>query len=96
MNTPTTQGRHPFGAATVGFLIGVPLAWALLLWFHPSVAPDDVYGSLRDQVVTYQIVHIGTLFFIGLMGVALYLLVRDLPGRAARVSRLAIGPLVLF
>jgi hypothetical protein len=62
----------------------------------PSVAPYDVYGSLRDQVVTYQIVHIGTLFFIGLMGVALYLLVRDLPGRAARVSRLAIGPLVLF
>jgi hypothetical protein len=96
MNTPTTQERHPFGAATVGFLIGVPLAWALLLWFHPSVAPDDVYGSLRDQVVTYQIVHIGTLFFIGLMGVALYLLVRDLPGRAARVSRLAIGPFVLF
>jgi hypothetical protein len=30
------------------------------------------------------------------MGVALYLLVRDLPGRAARVSRLAIGPFVLF
>jgi hypothetical protein len=30
------------------------------------------------------------------MGVALYLLVRDLPGRAARVRRLAIGPFVLF
>jgi hypothetical protein len=50
MNTPTTQERHPFGAATVGFLIGVPLAWSLLLWFHPSVAPDDVYGSLRDRL----------------------------------------------
>jgi hypothetical protein len=47
-------------------------------------------------VVTYQIVHIGTLFFIGLIGVALYLLVRDLPGRAARISRLAIGVFVLF
>ena len=34
--------------------------------------------------------------FIGLMGAALYLLVRDLPGRAARISRLAIGPFVLF
>ena len=30
------------------------------------------------------------------MGVALYLLVRDLPGRAATISRLAIGPFVLF
>jgi hypothetical protein len=96
MNTPTTRERRPFGAATVAFLIGVPLAWAVLLWFHPSVDPDDVYGSLRDQAVTYQIVHIGTLVFIGLMGAALYLLVRDLPGRAARISRLAIGPFVLF
>jgi hypothetical protein len=96
MNTPTTQERRGFGPATVAFLLGVPLGWAVLLWFHPSVDPDDVYGSLSDQVVTYQIVHIGTLVFIGLMGVALYLLVRDLPGRAARISRLAIGPFVLF
>ena len=80
----------------LAFAIGVPLAWAVLLWFHPDVDPDDVYGSLRDEVTTYQIVHVGTLFFIGLMGAALYLLVRDLPGRAARVSRLAIGPFVLL
>jgi len=39
---------------------------------------------------------VGTLVFIGLIGLALYLLVRDLPGTAARVSRLAIGPFVLF
>jgi hypothetical protein len=80
-DTPTTQSA---------FLIGAPLAWGVLLWFHPSVAADDVYGSLRDQVVTYQIVHAGTLAFIGLVGVALYRLVKDLPGRAARISRLAI------
>ena len=30
------------------------------------------------------------------MGVALYMLVRDLPGKAATISRLAIGPFVLF
>jgi hypothetical protein len=95
--TSTAAARNRrFGPATVVFLMGVPLAWAVLLWFHPSVAPDDVYGDLRDQVVTYQIVHTGTLVFIGLIGVALYLLVRDLPGRAARISRLAIGPFVLF
>jgi len=47
-------------------------------------------------VVAYQIVHAGTLVFIGLTGLALYLLVRDMPGTAARISRLAIGPFVLF
>jgi hypothetical protein len=76
--------------------IGVPLAWAVLLWFHPNVDPNHVYADLRDNVVAYQIVHAGTLVFIGLIGVALYLLVRDLPGRAARISRMAIGPFVLF
>jgi hypothetical protein len=107
MHTPITEGapdsarrpaaqRRAFSLAEVAFLLGVPLAWAALLWFHPSVDRDDVFGSLRDQVATYQIVHIGTLIFIGLMGVALYMLVRDLPGKAARISRLAIGPFVLL
>jgi hypothetical protein len=94
-SAPATQ-RRAFGAAKVAVLIGVPLAWAVLLWFHPSVAADDVYGSLRDEVVTYQVVHIGTLVFIGLMGLAVYLLVRDLPGRAASISRVAAGVFVLF
>ena len=76
--------------------IGMPLAWAVLLWFHPNVDPDHVYADLRDNVVAYQIVHAGTLVFIGLLGLALYLLVRDLPGTAAKISRLAIGPFVLF
>ena len=78
------------------FLIGAPLGWALLLLFHAAPGPDDVYASLRDGVTTWQIVHVGTLLCIGLMGIALWLLVRDLPGRAARISRLAIGPFVLF
>jgi hypothetical protein len=96
MNTPTTAPRRVFSPAEVTFMAGVPLAWAVLLWFHPSTDADDIYGSLRDQVVTYQIVHVGTLIFIGLMGFALYMLVRDLRGKAATISRLAIGPFVLF
>ena len=86
----------PITRNAAAFLIGMPLAWAVLLWFHPNVAADDVYGTLRDDVVVYQIVHVGMLVFIGLIGVALYMLVRDLPGRAAAISRLAIGPFVLF
>ena len=85
-----------FTRRIVAFAIGVPLAWAVLLWFHPDVDPNDVYGSLRDDVDAYLVVHVGTLIFIGLMGAALYLLVRDMPGTAARISRLAIGPFVLL
>jgi hypothetical protein len=94
---PLIAQRPAFSLTELAFLVGVPLAWAVLLWFHPDVPdPDNVYGGLRDEVATYQIVHVGTLIFIGLMGVALYMLVRDLPGKAATISRLAIGPFVLF
>ena len=80
----------------LAFAIGVPLAWAVLLWFHPDVDPDDVLGSLQDDVTAYLVVHVGTLVFIGLLGAALYLLVRGMPGTAARISRLAIGPFVVL
>jgi hypothetical protein len=92
---PTAQSPA-FSLTEVAFLIGVPLAWAVLLWFHPAVARDNVYDDLRDEVATYVIVHAGTLVFIGLMGLALYMLIRDLPGKAATISRIAIGPFVLF
>ena len=44
----------------------------------------------------WLVVHCLTLIFIGLMGAALYLLVRDLPGTAAKINRIAVGPFVLF
>ena len=97
MTSPDTHtDPPPIAPKRLAFLIAVPLAWGALLWFHPAVGPDSVYQDLRDQVNAYLIVHVGTLIFIGLMGVALYMLVRDLPGRAATISRLAIGPFVVF
>jgi hypothetical protein len=74
----------------------VPLAWAVLLMFHPAPNPDDIYGSLREESTTWLIVHFGTLLFIGLMGAAVFVLVRDLSGSAAQVSRVAAGAYVLF
>jgi hypothetical protein len=89
---------HPaqFTRPRLALLIAVPLAWAALLWFHGGADRDAIYAGLRDEVTAWQIVHAGTLVFIGLMGLALYLLVRDLPGRAAAISRWAIGPFVLL
>jgi hypothetical protein len=78
------------------FLLGAPLAWAVLLVFHPAPDPADVYGSLRGDATAMVVVHAGTLVFIGLMGGALFLLVRDLPGPAAAAGRLAVIPYVLF
>ena len=84
-----------FTRPQLAFAMGVPLAWAVLLWFHPDVPPDDVYGGLRDEVTTYIIVHVGTLIFIALLGLVLYMLVKDLPGRAARIARVAVIPFVV-
>ena len=85
-----------FTRPLVAFAIGMPLAWAVALWFHPDVDPDQVLASLRDDVVAYQVVHVVTLVGIALLGLALYLLVRDMPGTAAKISRLAIGPFVVL
>jgi hypothetical protein len=77
------------------FLIGVPLGWAVLLLFHPT-GGDNFYDVVDDNVTRWQIVHIGTLAFIGLMALAVYMLVRPLPGRAAAISRVAIAVFVVF
>jgi hypothetical protein len=79
----------------LGYLLVVPLSWAVLLMFHPAPDPNDIYGSLRDQATQWLVVHFGTLLFIGLMGGAVILLVSDLPGLAAKVSRVAAGAYVL-
>jgi len=84
-----------FNRQEIAFLLIVPIAWAILLLFHPAVG-DPVYESLTDDETAFYAVHLGMLVFIGLIGAALYLLVRDLPGTAARVTRYAIWPFILF
>jgi hypothetical protein len=53
------------------FFIGVPLAWAVVLIFHPAPDPDHIHGSLEDEVTQWLVVDCLTLIFIGLMGAAL-------------------------
>ena len=82
--------------ATVGRRAPVPSGASATGSIRTTVRLRTSYEDLRHEVSAYLIVHVGTLIFIGLMGVALYMLVRDLPGKAAAISRLAIGPFVLF
>jgi hypothetical protein len=85
-----------FSRDLLAFMLGVPLAWAVLLLFHPGGDATDIYGSARDDVTPFLVVHLGTLLFIPLMAVVFYLLLRGIPGKAAKVSRIALVPFVVF
>jgi hypothetical protein len=81
---------------TAAFLIGVPIAWAVLLLFHPMGEGSNIYAELNEKTTVWMVVHIGTFFFVGLMALAVYLLVRDLPGTAARIAKWAAPVFALF
>jgi hypothetical protein len=85
-----------FSRDLLAFLIGVPFAWAVLLLFHPGGEATDVYGSARDDVTAFLVVHLGMLIFIPLMATAVYLLLRGVGGTAAKVARIALIPFVIF
>jgi hypothetical protein len=85
-----------FSRDLLAFLIGVPVAWAVLLMFHPGGEATDVYASARDDVTAFLVVHLGMLLFIPLMAAAVYLLLRGLPGTAAKVARISLIPFVIF
>jgi hypothetical protein len=80
-----------FSPLEVAFLIGVPLLWGILLLFHPGGEGTEVsYAELQDKVTTWMVVHIGMMLFIPLMAAVVYLLLRDVEGTAARISRIAL------
>jgi hypothetical protein len=88
--------RRPLSRREVIFLVGVPLAWIVLLLFHPAGEGKEIYVDLQDQVTRMLTVHIGMLLFIPLMAVVVYVLLRGVEGTAAVVSRIALAPYVIF
>lgn len=97
MSMPASAQRRSFTGPELAFLLGVPLAWAVLLLFHPTGEGEAItYAEVRDEVTAWLTVHLGMMVFIPLMAVAFYLLVRGIEGTAARVSRIALVPFVVF
>ena len=78
------------------FLVGVPLAWAVLLLFHPGGEGTEIYQDLHDKVTRWMVVHVGMMLFIPLFAAAVYMLVRGIEGTAAQVSRIGLVLFVVF
>jgi lysylphosphatidylglycerol synthetase-like protein (DUF2156 family) len=78
------------------FLIAMPLALAVVLWFHPPGGDDGVYEGIRHDSDAWLFVHSTFLFFIPLMALAVFLLLRGLQSRAATVSRVALIVFLVF
>ena len=97
MSTSATDQPRAFSPGELAFLIGVPFLWAILLLFHPGGEGTKLsYMDLQDKVTAWMVVHIGMMFFIPLMAVVVYLLLRGVEGTAASVSRIALVPFVVF
>jgi hypothetical protein len=82
--------------AEMAFVIGVPLAWAVLLLFHPGGEGDQIYADLDGDGTRMLVVHVGTLIFIPLLAFAIYVLLRGNQSTAARISRIALVVFVVF
>ena len=74
----TAPGR--FSSGELALLIGVPLAWAILLLFHPGGSGEEIYLDAQDNVTRFLVVHIGMMLFIPLMAVVVLLLLRGVRG----------------
>src|SRR3712207_3622911 len=75
-------------------LLGAPLALAILEIFHPE-RPNSACEAV-EQGVWFMWFHFIQVPLIGLMALAVYLLTDRLEGRAASVSRWAIGVFAVF
>ena len=74
-------------------LVGAPLAFSVLLWFHPMIGD---YEGLRDVTTRFQVVHVGMVLAIPLLAIGIHGLLDGLRGRAAAVGRFALIPFVVF
>ena len=90
MNMPTADRRH-FSPWELAFLIGVPVAWGILLLFHPLGEPGEFYPTIDGHVTAWLTVHIGMGIFVPLFAGVVYLLLRGIKSTAATLSRIGLA-----
>jgi hypothetical protein len=77
------------------FVLGAPLAFAALLTWHP-MGTGDLFDEVSANVTPWLMVHYGGAVFFPLMALVVWLLIRDVPGRAATVARVALPVYAVF
>jgi hypothetical protein len=88
--------EHPVNAVLRrAFLVAVPLGLALALTGHPPGGPE-IFADVRADVDDWVFVHTSLLFFTPLLGIAAFVLLRGLEGRAAALSRIALVFFLVF
>jgi hypothetical protein len=90
------MGLPRFSRSEAAFILGVPIAWAVLLLFHPGGEASEIYANLQDSVARALIVHIGMMIFVPLFAIVIYLLLRGIESTAARIARIALIPFVVL
>jgi hypothetical protein len=76
-------------------MIGVPVAWAILLLFHPQ-GGGGFYDVIDGNVVPWVTVHLGMGIFVPLFAGVVYLLLRGVDSTAATVSRIGLAVFAIF
>jgi hypothetical protein len=74
-------------------LVGVPLAFSVLLWLHPMIGD---YEGLRDVTARFQIVHVAMVLTLPLLALGRYLTLDGLGGRAATTARVSLVVFTVF
>jgi hypothetical protein len=74
-------------------LLAVPLAFSVLLWFHPIVSD---WEGLQDVTTRFQVVHVAMVLVLPLLALGMHTLLGGLRGRAAAIGRAALIPFVAF
>ena len=90
MNSFTAQ-RRIFSRRELAFLIGIPVAWGILLLFHPTGDADGFYEVIDGNITVWLTVHIGMGVFVPLFAGVIYLLLRGVDSTAAKISRIGLA-----
>ena len=90
------MGPAPLSRQQAALVIGIPIAWAALLLFHPGGDGTQIYADLDGDGTRMLVVHIGTMVFIPLIALAIFLLLRGIESTAARISRVALIVFAVF
>jgi hypothetical protein len=92
---PVFVNYRPALARTV--VLGVPFALGVLELGHPALLPgESIVEALAPIALWWIALHVAQIPLFALLGVAVLLLVRDLDGRPARISRWAVAVFIVI